>query len=154
MDFRRDLAVGIVAIPLAMAFAIASGVPPEAGLSTAIIAGFLISSLGGARVAIGGPKGAFIVVLAGIAAEYGLGNPAICTILAGGLLIVMALSELGTAIKFIPYSVTMGFTPGIAVLVFSTQVKDFLGLGPKKCDGLCPPLLSPEVYSPSFCRHG
>lgn len=131
-DFSADLVagitVGIVALPLAMAFAIASGVKPEAGLFTAVIAGFLISGLGGTRVAIGGPTGAFIVILYGINVKYGPENLAICTILAGGLLFVMGLSRLGTMIKYIPYPVTMGFTSGIAVLIFSTQIKDFLGL--------------------------
>ena len=111
-----------------MAFAIASGVKPEAGLFTAVIAGFLISGLGGTRVAIGGPTGAFIVILYGINVKYGPENLAICTIMAGGLLFVMGLSRLGTMIKYIPYPVTMGFTSGIAVLIFSTQIKDFLGL--------------------------
>ena len=131
-DFSADLVsgitVGIVALPLAMAFAIASGVKPEAGLFTAVIAGFLISGLGGTRVAIGGPTGAFIVILYGINVKYGPENLAICTIMAGGLLFVMGLSRLGTMIKYIPYPVTMGFTSGIAVLIFSTQIKDFLGL--------------------------
>jgi len=122
------ITVGIVALPLAMAFAIASGVKPEAGLFTAVIAGFLISGLGGTRVAIGGPTGAFIVILYGINVKYGPENLAICTIMAGGLLFVMGLSRLGTMIKYIPYPVTMGFTSGIAVLIFSTQIKDFLGL--------------------------
>src|SRR5712671_5160860 len=131
-DFTADLVagltVGIVALPLAMAFAIASGVKPEAGLFTAVIGGFLISALGGTRVAIGGPTGAFIVILYGINAKYGPENLAICTILAGGFLFVMGLSRLGTMIKYIPYPVTMGFTSGIAVLIFCTQIKDFLGL--------------------------
>src|SRR5437879_1738934 len=131
-DFRVDLiagvTVGIVALPLAMAFAIASGVPPQAGIFTAVIAGFIISALGGTKVCIGGPTGAFIVILYGIGARYGLENLAICTILAGVLLLLMGVARLGTAIKYIPYPVTMGFTSGIAVLIFSTQIKDFLGL--------------------------
>ena len=131
-DFRADLiagvTVGIVALPLAMAFAIASGVPPQAGIFTAVIAGFIISALGGTKVSIGGPTGAFIVILYGIYAKYGAENLAICTIMAGGLLLAMGLARLGTMIKYIPYPVTMGFTSGIAVLIFSTQIKDFLGL--------------------------
>jgi SulP family sulfate permease len=130
--FRRDLlagiTVGIVALPLAMAFAIASGVKPEAGIFTAVIAGFLISALGGTRVCIGGPTGAFIVILYGIHAKYGPENLAICTIMAGVILMVMGFARLGTMIKYIPYPVTMGFTSGIAVLIFSTQIKDFFGL--------------------------
>jgi SulP family sulfate permease len=135
-DFTADaiagLTVGIVALPLAMAFAIASGVPPQAGIFTAVIAGFIISSLGGTKVCIGGPTGAFIVILYGIGAKYGLANLAICTMLAGGILLVMGVARLGTMIKYIPYPVTMGFTSGIAVLIFSTQVKDFFGLQMEK----------------------
>jgi SulP family sulfate permease len=120
--------VGIVALPLAMAFAIASGVKPEAGIFTAVIAGFIISGLGGTKVSIGGPTGAFIVILFGIGQKYGFDNLVICTILAGGLLLMMGVTRMGTMIKYIPYPVTMGFTSGIAVLIFSTQIKDFLGL--------------------------
>src|ERR1043165_8898827 len=131
-NFRTDLVagitVGIVALPLAMAFAIASGVKPEAGIFTAVIAGFIISALGGTKVAIGGPTGAFIVILYGIYTKYGAENLAICTIMAGVILFVMGAARLGTMIKFIPYPVTMGFTSGIAVLIFTTQIKDFLGL--------------------------
>ena len=131
-DFTADLiaglTVGIVALPLAMAFAIASGVPPQAGIFTAVIAGFIISALGGTKVSIGGPTGAFIVILYGINAQYGPENLAICTIMAGVILFVMGAARLGTMIKFIPYPVTMGFTSGIAVLIFSTQIKDFFGL--------------------------
>src|SRR6266508_3244591 len=131
-DFTADLiaglTVGIVALPLAMAFAIASGVPPQAGIFTAVIAGFLISALGGTRVCIGGPTGAFIVILYGIGAKYGLDNLAICTVMAGVILLAMGFARLGTMIKYIPYPVTMGFTSGIAVLIFTTQIKDFFGL--------------------------
>ncbi|MCW5554615.1 MAG: sulfate permease [Verrucomicrobiae bacterium] len=127
-DLIAGLTVGIVALPLAMAFAIASGVKPEAGIFTAIIAGFLISALGGSRVAIGGPTGAFIVILYGIYAKYGAENLALCTMMAGVILLVMGAARLGTMIKFIPYPVTMGFTSGIAVLIFATQIKDFFGL--------------------------
>src|SRR5437773_3666077 len=131
-DLIAGLAVGIVALPLAMAFAIAAGVPPQAGLFTAVIAGFIISSLGGTRVCIGGPTGAFIVVLYGIYAKYGAENLAICTIIAGVILIGMGLAGLGAMIKFIPYPVTTGFTAGIAALILSTQIKDFLGLNVDK----------------------
>src|SRR6185369_7662272 len=135
-DFRADLiagvTVGIVALPLAMAFAIASGVPPQAGIFTAVIAGFIISALGGTKVSIGGPTGAFIVILYGIYAKYGAENLAICTIMAGVILFIMGAARLGTMIKFIPYPVTMGFTSGIAVLIFSTQIKDFFGLNVEK----------------------
>ncbi|MEO8204577.1 MAG: sulfate permease [Chthoniobacterales bacterium] len=127
-DLGAGLTVGIVALPLAMAFAIASGVKPEAGIFTAIIAGFIISALGGSRVQIGGPTGAFVVIVYGIIAKYGIANLAICTVMAGFILIFMGLTGLGTMIKFIPYPVTMGFTSGIAVLIFSTQIKDFFGL--------------------------
>ncbi|TAK99728.1 MAG: sulfate permease [Verrucomicrobia bacterium] len=131
-DLIAGVTVGIVALPLAMAFAIASGVKPEAGIFTAVIAGFLISALGGSRVAIGGPTGAFIVILYGIYAKYGAENLAICTIMAGIILFVMGAARLGTMIKFIPYPVTMGFTSGIAVLIFTTQIKDFFGLSVDK----------------------
>ncbi len=127
-DLVAGLTVGIVALPLAMAFAIASGVPPQAGIFTAVIAGFLISALGGTRVCIGGPTGAFIVILYGIGAQYGPQNLLICTMMAGVILLVMGLARLGTMIKYIPYPVTMGFTSGIAVLIFTTQIKDFFGL--------------------------
>src|SRR5437667_11465086 len=127
-DLMSGLTVGIVALPLAMAFAIASGVPPQAGIFTAVIAGVIISALGGTKVCIGGPTGAFIIILYGILAKYGAENLAICTIMAGVILLVMGLARLGTMIKFIPFPVTMGFTSGIAVLIFSTQIKDFFGL--------------------------
>jgi sulfate permease, SulP family len=127
-DLVAGITVGIVALPLAMAFAIASGVKPEAGIFTAVIAGFIISAVGGTKVSIGGPTGAFIVILFGIGAKYGFDNLVICTILAGGLLLTMGFARMGTMIKYIPYPVTMGFTSGIAVLIFSTQIKDFLGL--------------------------
>src|SRR6266536_3078416 len=127
-DLIAGLTVGIVALPLAMAFGIASGVKPEAGIFTAVVAGFLISALGGSRVQIGGPTGAFVVIVYGIIAKYGLDNLLICTVMAGVILLVMGFTRMGTMIKFIPYPVTMGFTCGIAVLIFSTQIKDFFGL--------------------------
>src|SRR4051795_8286431 len=127
-DLISGVVVGIVALPLALAFAIASGVPPERGLYTAIIAGFLISALGGSRVQIGGPTGAFVVIVYGIVAKYGYDGLVICTIFAGLILIALGLSRLGGLIKFIPYPVVTGFTAGIAVIIFSGQVKDLLGL--------------------------
>ncbi|MGE9292423.1 MAG: SulP family inorganic anion transporter, partial [Puniceicoccales bacterium] len=127
-DLTAGITVGIVALPLAMAFAIASGVAPEAGIITAVIAGFIISAFGGSRVQIGGPTGAFIVIVYGILTEYGASNLAVCTIMAGFILLIMGFAGLGQAIKYIPYPVTVGFTSGIAVLILSTQIKDFLGL--------------------------
>jgi SulP family sulfate permease len=127
-DSTAGVTVGIVALPLAMAFAIASGVKPEAGIFTAIIAGFIISALGGSRVQIGGPTGAFIVIVYGILAKYGAANLAVCTVMAGALLLLMGLSGLGSAIKLMPYPVIMGLTSGIAVLILGTQIKDFFGL--------------------------
>ncbi|HEY4641451.1 MAG TPA: SulP family inorganic anion transporter, partial [Thermoanaerobaculia bacterium] len=127
-DVIAGIVVGIVALPLALAFAIASGVPPERGLYTAIIAGFLISALGGSRVQIGGPTGAFVVIVYGIVAKYGYEGLVLSTMLAGIILVVMGLARMGALIKFIPYPVITGFTSGIAVIIFSSQVKDFLGL--------------------------
>ena len=127
-DLTAGVIVGIVALPLAIAFAIASGVTPERGLYTAIVAGFLISTLGGSRVQIGGPTGAFIVIVYGIVQQYGYDGLAIATIMAGGMLIVLGVARLGSAIKFIPYPVITGFTSAIALIIFSSQVKDFLGL--------------------------
>jgi sulfate permease, SulP family len=127
-DLIAGLTVGLVALPLAMAFGIASGVPPQAGIYTAVVAGFLISALGGSRVQIGGPTGAFVVIVAGIVAKFGVSGLLIVTLMAGVMLIVMGATGLGTAVKFIPRPVTIGFTNGIAVLIVSTQIKDFLGL--------------------------
>jgi SulP family sulfate permease len=127
-DLLAGLTVGIIALPLSMALAIASGVGPERGLYTAIIAGFLISALGGSRVQVGGPTGAFVIIVAGIIRKDGYDGLAIATLMAGGILIVMGLARFGGMIKFIPYPVTTGFTSGIAVLIFSTQVPDFFGL--------------------------
>jgi len=120
--------VGIVALPLAIAFAIASGVSPEKGIFTAIIAGFIISALGGSRVQIGGPTGAFIVIVYGIVQQFGVSGLIIATFIAGILLIIMGLTKLGNAIKYIPYPLIIGFTTGIAVIIFSSEVKDLLGL--------------------------
>lgn len=127
-DVGAGLTVGVVALPLAMAFAIASGLKPEAGLFTAIIAGFLISALGGSRVQIGGPAGAFIVIVYGIIERYGLANLILATAMSGVLLFLMGLFRLGTLIRFIPVTVIIGFTNGIAVLIMLSQIKDFLGL--------------------------
>jgi len=127
-DIAAGITVGVVALPLAMAFAIASGLKPEAGLFTAIIAGFLISALGGSRVQIGGPAGAFIVIVYGILERYGLANLIIATAASGVLLFFMGLLKLGTLIRFIPVAVVIGFTNGIAVLIMLSQAKDFLGL--------------------------
>src|SRR6185503_14755984 len=131
-DFTHDLVagitVGLVALPLAMAFGIASGVAPEAGLYTAVVGGFLISALGGSRNQIGGPTGAFVVIVAGIVLEFGLPGLALVGMMAGVLLILMGFTGLGSAVKYIPRPVTIGFTNGIALLIASTQIKDFLGL--------------------------
>ena len=127
-DIGAGLTVGVVALPLAMAFAIASGLKPEAGLFSAIIAGFIISALGGSKVQIGGPAGAFIVIVYGILERYGLANLILATAASGVLLFIMGLLKLGTLIRFIPVAVVIGFTNGIAVLIMLSQAKDFLGL--------------------------
>ena len=127
-DLVAGVTVGLVALPLAMAFAIASGVSPQAGLYTAVVAGFLISALGGSRTQIGGPTGAFVVIVAGIVAKFGVSGLALVSLMAGVLLLIMGFTGLGTAVKYIPRPVTIGFTNGIAILIASTQIKDFLGL--------------------------
>ena len=127
-DIVAGIIVGIVALPLAIAFAIASGVSPENGLFTAIVAGFIISAFGGSRVQIGGPTGAFIVIVYGIVQEHGVNGLIISTFIAGIMLMVMGFARLGNVIKFIPHPLIVGFTTGIAVIIFSSQVKDFLGL--------------------------
>ena len=127
-DLMAGLIVGIVALPLAIAFAIASGVSPEKGLITAIVAGFLISALGGSRVQIGGPTGAFIVIVYGIVQQHGVNGLIIATLIAGIILIAMGLAGLGSLIKFIPHPLIVGFTSGIALTIFSSQLKDLLGL--------------------------
>jgi SulP family sulfate permease len=134
-DLVAGITVGLVALPLAMAFAIASGVPPQDGLYTAIIAGFLVSALGGSSTQIGGPTGAFVVVVYGIVARHGLDGLYMCTLMAGVLLVILALTGLGTAVKFIPRPVVVGFTNGIAVIIASTQIKDFFGLKVDKVPG-------------------
>ncbi len=127
-DLMAGIIVGIVALPLAIAFGIASGVSPEQGLITAIIAGFIVSFLGGSSVQIGGPTGAFIVVVYGIIQEFGIGGLAVATVLAGIILLLMGFLRLGTVIKFIPYPIIVGFTSGIALTIFTTQMKDLFGL--------------------------
>ena len=127
-DATAGVIVGIVALPLAIAFAIASGVTPEKGIITAIIAGFIVSAFGGSRVQIGGPTGAFIIIVYGIIQNYGVTGLTIATIMAGVILVIMGLARFGSLIKFIPYPVVVGFTSGIALLIFSTQIKDFFGL--------------------------
>ena len=137
--FLRDLVagvtVGLVALPLAMAFAIASGLSPQAGIYCAIVTGFLISALGGSTTQIGGPTGAFVVVISGIVALHGVDGLFMCTVMAGVILVVMGLTGMGTAVKYIPRPIVIGFTNGIAILIASTQVKDFFGLKLEKVPG-------------------
>ena len=127
-DIIAGIVVGIVALPLAIAFAIASGVSPEKGIITAVVAGFIISALGGSKVQIGGPTGAFIVIVYGIVQQYGIEGLTIATLIAGAMLIIMGLARLGSVIKFIPHPLIVGFTSGIALIIFSSQMKDFFGL--------------------------
>src|SRR5271169_3204208 len=134
-DAVAGITVGLVALPLAMAFAIASGVSPQAGLYTAVIAGFLISLLGGSSTQIGGPTGAFVVVVYGIVGKYGLDGLYMCTLMAGVMLVILGITGLGNAVKFIPRPVVVGFTNGIAVIIASTQIKDFFGLQIAKVPG-------------------
>ena len=136
LDLIAGVTVGLVALPLAMAFAIASGLTPQAGIYCAIVTGFLISALGGSKMQIGGPTGAFVVVVAGIVALHGVDGLFMCTVMAGVLLVIMGVTGLGTAVKFIPRPVVIGFTNGIAVLIASTQVKDFFGLHLDKVPGV------------------
>lgn len=127
-DFTAGIIVAIIALPLSIALAIASGVSPEKGLHTAIIAGFLISLLGGSRVQIGGPTGAFMVIVYGIVMDQGIDGLIVATIMAGMIMILMGLLKMGTMVKYIPYPITTGFTSGIALVIFSSQIKDFFGL--------------------------
>ena len=136
LDLIAGVTVGLVALPLAMAFAIASGLTPQAGIYCAIVTGFLISALGGSKTQIGGPTGAFVVVVAGIVAAHGVDGLFMCTVMAGLLLIIMGVTGFGTAVKYIPRPVVIGFTNGIAVLIASTQVKDFFGLHLDKVPGV------------------
>jgi SulP family sulfate permease len=128
LDLLAGVTVGLVALPLAMAFAIASGLTPQAGIYCAIVTGFLISALGGSKTQIGGPTGAFVVVVAGIVAAHGVDGLFMCTVMAGILLVIMGVTRLGAGVKFIPRPIVIGFTNGIAVLIASTQIKDFFGL--------------------------
>jgi SulP family sulfate permease len=127
-DVVAGLTVGLVALPLAMAFAIASGLTPQAGLYTAVVAGGIISIFGGSRVQIGGPTGAFVVIVAGIVARHGVDGLLVCTMMAGGLLVVLGATGMGSAVRFIPRPVVVGFTNGIAILIASTEIRDFFGL--------------------------
>jgi len=127
-DLIAGITVGLVALPLAMAFAIASGVSPQAGIYCAIVTGFLISALGGSKTQIGGPTGAFVVVVASIIARYGIDGLFTCTMMAGVLLVLLGITGMGTAVKFFPRPVVVGFTNGIAILIASTQIRDFFGL--------------------------
>src|SRR5262252_8555093 len=127
-DLGAGVTVGLVALPLAMAFAIASGLPPQAGLYCAIVTGFVISALGGSKTQIGGPTGAFVVVVAGIIAKHGIEGLFLCTMMAGVLLVLLGVTGMGTAVKYFPRPVVVGFTNGIAILIASTQIRDFFGL--------------------------
>ena len=127
-DLIAGVTVGLVALPLAMAFAISSGLSPQAGLYCAVVTGFLISALGGSRFQIGGPTGAFVVVVAGIVATYGIDGLFMCTMMAGVILIILGATGMGAAVSFIPRPVVVGFTNGIAVLIASTQIRDFFGV--------------------------
>jgi SulP family sulfate permease len=134
-DLIAGITVGLVALPLSMAFSIASGLTPQAGIYCAIVTGFLISALGGSKTQIGGPTGAFVVVVAGIVAAHGVDGLFMCTVMAGALLFVLGVTGMGSAVKFIPRPVVIGFTNGIAVLIASTQIKDFFGLHLAKVPG-------------------
>src|SRR6186713_1626592 len=127
-DVTAGVTVGLVALPLALAFAIASGLTPQAGVYTAVVAGGIISLLGGSRLQIGGPTGAFVVIVAGIVARHGVEGLFVCTLMAGVMLVVLGATGMGSAVRFIPRPVVVGFTNGIAVLIASTQIRDFFGL--------------------------
>src|SRR5256886_304486 len=127
-DLIAGITVGLVALPLAMAFAISSGVSPQAGIYCAIVTGFIISVLGGSKTQIGGPTGAFVVVVSGIIAKHGIDGLFTCTIMAGGLLVLIGVHGTGTMVKYFPRPVVVGFTNGIAILIASTQIRDFFGL--------------------------
>src|SRR5580658_7010937 len=134
-DLLAGLTVGLVALPLAMAFGIASGVTPQAGIYTAVVGGFIVSALGGSRIQIGGPTGAFVVIVAGIIARHGLDGLLMVTMMSGVILLVLGLTGLGNAVKFIPRPIVIGFTNGIALLIAATQIKDFFGLKVDKVPG-------------------
>ena len=135
-DLVAGVTVGLVALPLAMAFSIASGLTPQAGIYCAMVTGFLISLLGGSKTQIGGPTGAFVVVVAAIVAAHGVDGLFMCTMMAGILLVIMGATGMGSAVKFIPRPVIIGFTNGIAILIASTQVRDFFGLQIDKIPGV------------------
>src|SRR5205809_5655133 len=135
-DVIAGVTVGLVALPLAMAFSIASGLTPQAGIYCAIVTGFLVSALGGSKTQIGGPTGAFVVVVAGIVTVHGIDGLFMCTVMAGILLVILGATGLGTGVKFIPRPVVIGFTNGIAVLIASTQIKDFFGVHLDKVPGV------------------
>jgi sulfate permease, SulP family len=147
-DVIAGVTVGLVALPLAMAFSIASGLTPQAGIYCAIVTGFLVSALGGSKTQVGGPTGAFVVVVAGIVTAHGVDGLFMCTMMAGALLIVMGMARLGSAVKFIPRPVVIGFTNGIAILIASTQIKDFFGLQLSKVPGVFTARI--EALSQSF----
>jgi sulfate permease, SulP family len=147
-DLTAGITVGLVALPLAMAFSIASGLTPQAGIYCAIVTGFLISLLGGSKTQIGGPTGAFVVVVAGIVAAHGVDGLFMCTVMAGVLLVLMGATGMGSAVKFIPRPIVIGFTNGIAILIASTQVKDFFGLAIDKTPGVFWPRM--EVLATHF----
>src|ERR1700690_2069176 len=134
-DVIAGIPVGLVALPLAMAFAIASGLTPQAGIYCAVVTGFLISAFGGSKTQVGGPTGAFVVGVAGIVAAHGVDGLFMCTVMAGILLVILGVTGMGSAVKFIPRPVGLGFTNGIAVLIASTQIKDFFGLHIDKVPG-------------------
>src|SRR5437660_3784143 len=134
-DLLAGVTVGLVALPLAMAFSIASGLTPQAGIYCAMVTGFLVSLLGGSKTQIGGPTGAFVVVVAGIVTVHGIDGLFMCTVMAGVLLVVLGATGMGSAVKFIPRPVVIGFTNGIAVLIASTQIKDLFGLSLQKVPG-------------------
>jgi SulP family sulfate permease len=148
-DLTAGVTVGLVALPLAMAFAIASGMSPQSGIYTAIVAGALISLLGGSRVQIGGPTGAFVVIVAGIVAKHGVDGLFICTLMAGGILIALGAAGMGSAVEFIPRPVVVGFTNGIAVLIASTQIRDFFGLQMESVPSDFLPRMSALLHSAS-----
>jgi SulP family sulfate permease len=134
-DLIAGVTVGLVSLPLALAFAISSGLPPQAGIYTAVVAGGLISLLGGSRLQIGGPTGAFVVIVAGIVSEHGVEGLFVCTLMAGGMLVLLGATGMGSAVRFIPRPVVVGFTNGIAVLIASTQIRDLLGLQIERLPG-------------------
>src|SRR3984893_9258740 len=136
LDLIAGVTVGLLALLLAMAVAIASGLTPQAGIYCAVVTGFLISALGGSKTQIGGPTGSFVVVVAGILAAHGVDGLFMCTVMAGILLVILGATGMGTAVKFIPRPVVVGFTNGIAVLIASTQLKDFFGLHIDKVPGV------------------